>query len=217
MKLYVLAVSVWDAGDYLNQRNTNPMCVDLYLYDSAKKAELKAQNLDVDSDYYNDATIYEGELSTQEIKEITHCTIQIFKKMLKEPYSTTNSRKNWGEDEKRDVAREILRSPDDEYPVDAANYDFDKSLEGCILICWEWHRYIGYARKCIEIRYAYDSDTETMLTKQDRIFAKQWNILLTAEEVSSASNIQDAIRCALESSDWKWTNPEFADSQANNF
>ena len=217
MKLFVLAVSVWDANDWLNQRNTNPRYVDVYLYDSEKKAKEKAKNVDVDSDIYNDGTIYVGELTTKQIKEIAGCTMKEFKKMLKEPYSTTNRCKNWGEDEKGDVASEILRYPDNEYPVYCPNYDFDKTLEGCVLVCWSWQKYIGYARKCIEVRYADDSDTEALLTKEDKTFVAQWDVLLTAEEVSEATNIQDAIREALQDGDWRWTNPQFAENQAENF
>jgi hypothetical protein len=216
--LYVLANSVWDADDYLNDRNTNPHYTDLYLYATREEAEQKAQNLYVDDDIYNDGTIYTGELSEEEILDITgYDTIEEFDEALAEPYSTNPNVKNLGEFEKTDVAKEIMENPTDEDIIECVNYDFNKTLEGCILVFWSWERYIGYARKCLQVRYAYDNETEQLLTKQDKVFATQCDILLTAEEVANADDIQEAVREALESSTWKWQNTNFVESQIENF
>lgn len=216
--LYVLANSVWNADDYLNDHNTDPKHTDLYLYATREEAEQKAQNLDTDDDIYNDGTIYTGELTEQEILDITgYDTIDEFNEALVEPYSTNPNVKNLGEFEKGNVAKEIMENPANEDIIECANYDFNKSLEGCILVFWSWERHIGYARECIEVRRAYSEETETLLTKRDKVFATQCDILLTAEEVESADDLQEAVREALERDSWKWNNTRFVESQIEEF
>lgn len=215
--LYVLANSVWDADDYLNDRYTDPRYTDLYLFATREEAENKAKNLDTADNIYNDCTIYTGELTDNEIKEITgYDDIADFNEALAEPYSTNPNVKNFGESEKTDVAKAIIENSTDEEIIDCANYDFDKSIEGSILIFWSWERYIGYARKCLELRYADSHDTEKLLTKQDRVFATQCDILLTAEEVKQATNIKEAIREEMGKSSWKWTNPSHIETLIEN-
>lgn len=217
-KLYCLAVSVWDADDYLNDRNTNPNWTDLYLYATREEAEKKAAKVDTDNDIYNDGTIYTGELDEDEILELTGFdTIDDFNEALAEPYSTDARVKNFGEDEKTEVARAIMENPTDEDFIECANYDFNKTLDGCILVFWSWERYIGYARKCIEVRRAYSNEDETLLTKQDKVFAAQCDILMTKEEVENADDLQEAIREKLEDEAWKWTNHSFVEFLIENF
>jgi len=216
--LYVLANSVWDADDYLNDRNTNPKWTDLYLYATREEAEKKASELDTDDDIYNDGTIYTGELDKDEILELTGFdTIDDFNEALAEPYSTEARVKNFGEDEKTEVARAIMENPTNEDIIECANYDFNKTLDGCILVFWSWERYIGYARKCIEVRRAYSDEKESLLTKQDKVFATQCDILLTAEEVEQADDLQEAVREAMERESWKWNNTRFVESEIEKF
>lgn len=216
--LYVLANNVWDADDYLNDRNTDPRNTDLYLFASKEEAISKAQTLDTANDIYNDCTLYIGKMSDEDILDITGFDdIADFEEALAEPYSTNPNVMNFGEGEKTDVARAIIEDHDDEETIDCANYDFDKSLEGCILVFWSWERHVGYARKCKDVRRAYDDETETILTKQDRVFATQCDILLTAEEVEQATDLQEAVRDALERDSWKWNNTRFVESLIENF
>ena len=49
------------------------------------------------------------------------------------------------------------------------------------------------------------------------VFATQCDILLTAEEVNNADNLQDAILEELAKSSWKWTNPEFVKNEISRF
>lgn len=214
IKLFVLAVNVWDADDYLNDRNTNPKNFETYLFAKRKQAEQKAKSLYVSNDIYNEGTLYEGELTEEEILKLTgFYEIDDFNEALAEPYSTNLRKKNFGEDEKGKVARAIMEDPTDEHPVKCANYDFDKSLEGAILVFWSWERHVGYARKCIEIRRAYSDDTEAILTKQDRVFATQCDVLMTADEVAEADDLQEAIREKLNGGSWKWNNLSFVNSE----
>lgn len=211
--------NVWDADDYLNDRNCNPKWTDTYLYATEEQAEQKAKELDVDDDIWNDATIYEGELSDEEILLLTgYETIEEFDEALAEPYSTEPRVKNLGEDEKGEVAAAIIDNPTDERPVDCANYDFDKSLEGAVLVFWSWERYIGYARKFIEIRRADSSDTEAILTKEDKVFATQCDVLLTAEQVEEAGeDLHEVMLCRLQDGSWKWQNERFMEQCVEEF
>lgn len=221
-KLYVLAVSVWDANDYIQFRDydksCNPGSTDLYLFATEEEAEKYATSLDIDDDIYNTAELFEGELTDEEILELTgYETIEEFDEALAEPYSTDARVKNLGEDEKGEVAQAIVDDGNLLRDVDCPNYDFDKSLEGAVLVFWSWERYIGYARKLIEVRRAYSDDTEALLTKQDKVFATQCDILLKADEVEAADDLQEAIRERLEDGSWKWNNPGFITSAIENF
>jgi hypothetical protein len=216
-KLYVLKNDVWDANDYLNGRNTDPHRTDLYLYATEEEAEEKAMSLDVDNEIYNDCTLCTGEISEDDILYLTgYETIEEFDEAMAEPYSTKARVKNFGEDEKSEVAQAIFENPTDERPVECSNYDFDKSLEGAVLVFWSWERYIGYARKLIEVRRADSSDTEAILTKKDKVYATQCDIILTAEEVAAADNLKEAIRERLEDGSWKWVNTIFITEAVKN-
>lgn len=216
--LYVLANSVWDADDYLNGRNCNPHYTDLYLYATREEAEKKASELDFNNDIYNDGYIYTDSLTEDEILELTGFdSIEDFDEALAEPYSTQFHVKNFGENEKGEVARAIIEKSGIGNPVTCNNYDFKKSLEGCILVFWAWERYIGYARKCIEIRWAENGETEELLAKQDKVNAAQCDILLTAEEVKNARDIKEAVRDAMEMDSWKWQNESYVESQIEDF
>ena len=220
-KLYALQVKVWDADDYLNDRNTDPLYTDLYLFATKEEAKSNALALHADDSVYNECFIFTGELTAEEILETTGFdSIEDFDEALEEPYSDDPNAKNYGETEKTDVAKAIIEDPESEEDAECANYDFDKSLEGSILVFWSWEKYVGYARKCIDIRRAEESDTAAMLTKRDKNFATQCDVLLTAEEVEATTDIQDlreTVTQALENSKWKWTNPAFANSLANRF
>lgn len=209
-RLFVLANSIWAADDYLNDRNCNPRCTDLYLYATKEEAEGKAKELPFDNESYNDGTIYANEISDDEIIELTgYETIEEFDEALAEPYSTDANVKNLGEFEKNEVAQAIIDTATDYYQADCANYDFGKSLEGAVLVFWSWERYIGYARTFIEIRYADSSDTEALLTKQDKVLAIQCDVILTAKEVQESEDVQDAILDKLQDGAWKWTNENY--------
>ena len=110
---------MWDANDYLNDRNCNPHRTDLYLYATEEEAEQKAMALDVDDDIYNDCMLYTGELSEDDILDLTgYETISEFNEALAEPYSTEARVKNLGEDEKGEVAQAIVEVPTDERPIE---------------------------------------------------------------------------------------------------
>ena len=87
------------------------------------------------------------------------------------------------------------------------NYEF-KSLDGAVLVFWSWQTYIGYARKCIDIRDAFD-ETEEILVKKDHVFVPQADVIITAEEAKELS-IEDRRRLLeqrlLEEGDWRWQN-----------
>ena len=95
------------------------------------------------------------------------------------------------------------------------NYDFDKSIDGSIVIVWSWHRYVGYARKCAEIRYAYLNETERNLTKEDKSFVNQMDVVMTKEEVEASKHLKEDLFEKLVSNRdyWKSTNPEFVEEQ----
>ena len=203
MKLFVLANSVWHSDDYLNSRNTNPMRVDKYLFLNREDAENKAENLECDFDICNDCTIYQKNTTEDEIMSLLPDDVEdmndFIDNYLTNPYYNS------------ELKEEICNHPDDEDCIEGANYDFDKRLDDSILIVWGWQTYVGYARKCKDIRYAYFKETEEVLTKQDRTFVSQVDVLLTAEEVEECNDNEELKERLMErcfDGTWKWTNPE---------
>lgn len=65
-----------------------------------------------------------------------------------------------------------------------------------------------------EIRYAYHNETERNLTKEDRTYVKQMDVVMTKEEVEASQDLAADLYEKLTSRDyWKWTNPEFVEEQ----
>lgn len=85
------------------------------------------------------------------------------------------------------------------------SYEY-KSVEDALLVCWQWDRYIGYARELREIRYGYYGETEEMCVETEKVFRPQWSVLATAEELEGLTNQQkrDLAEKKLNESHWKW-------------
>lgn len=198
MKLYALSISVWDADDYLNDRNTNPRTTDRYLFKTEEEAKQFAmENTYADADDYNDCWLCSADIDNEEILDLTlFDTIEEF---------ADNMSGNLHEEE---IAQWVF--DEDRIGgnmVECNNYDFDKSLDGAILVVWAWHRYVGYAREIRELRYAYYRETERVLTKRDATFVSQVDVVMTAEEVEKTEDLEsDLIDKLLVDSNWKWTN-----------
>lgn len=214
-KLFVLANSVWHADDYLNDRNCNPKRTDKYLFATEQDAREAAMKLPSDdADEYNDCLLYSGEIEEKELLEITMFDdIKEFLEILATPDDFLTREANLHEDEISDM---IIDNNCWEENIPCANYDFNKSIEGAIIVVWSWEKYVGYARKCKEIRKAYYGETEQMLTKQDRTFVDQVDVIMTKEEVEACDDLQLELIHRLKS-DWKWTNPIFVGLEIGKF
>ncbi len=209
-KLFAVKHNVWDADAWLNDRNTDPMNSRFYLYATREEAVKKAQSLDTSADIVNDCILYEGELSDAKILELTGFDdMDEWREALTEPYSTNWNETNFGETEKEKVAMAIIDDPDDDEIIECANYDHNKSIEGAIVVTWQWDRYIGYARTFLGLDTAGHDDTEAVLAKQDKVFVAQRDIVLTAEEVAQSADIAaDLTAALLDRGSWKWRNPD---------
>lgn len=194
-KVTALGIRVWNADDYLNDRNTNPLYTDCYLFQDSERAREFAAAIDYDSDIYNDGWICEDyELDEDTILE--YCdSLEDFETYL--DYEDNHRQLD-------ELAASILF--DEGKPIDCANYDFDKSIEGAVVVEWSWQTYVGYCRKFEGLRYAYSNETESVLTKRDETFNTQISVVLTAEDVANSEDLQadleDALMCG-----WKWRNP----------
>lgn len=80
------------------------------------------------------------------------------------------------------------------------------SVDGALLVCWHWDRYIGYARELREIRYGYYGETEEMCIETEKVFRPQWSVLATAEELEGLTDEQkrELAEERLNESHWKW-------------
>lgn len=213
-KLYAMNVCIWDANDYFEFINADRCCdpaqTAMLLFPDRETAEKYATTIDSDSVSYNECTLHCGEVEEKDILAMTgYETIEDFDLALKSEYLSDPTYKTYGYDEKDKVAYYIVEELDGmgEY-IACANYDFDKTLEGSILVVWSWHQYIGYARKCLDVRYGLYSETEELLTKKDRTYVPQVDVVMTREEVEGCDDIEEALReKLLADKEWKWTNP----------
>lgn len=211
-ELWALDVTSWNASDYFAGRSGGSTTL-TYLFATSDEAKAFAMGIDTDSDSYNECMLFHGELTEEEIlDESGFETIEDFDEAMREPYSTVWNRKNFGEDEKTAVAVYIQGEYDNTLEeIPCANYDFDKSIEGAIIVVWSWERYIGYARNFHELRYADHTETEALLTKEDRVSAKQVDIVMTADEVANSKHLRDELTEILQRDHWKWTKPSHVD------
>ena len=211
-ELWALGVTSWNAGDYFAGKCCNSTTL-TYLFATSDEAKAFAMGIDADIDSYNECLLYHGELTEEEILEESGFeTMENFDEALREPYSTVWNRKNFGEDEKIAVAVYLQEKYDDTMEeTPCANYDFNKSIKGAIIVAWSWERYIGYARKFHELRYATHDETEVLLTKDDRVNAIQVDIVMTAEEVANSKHLREELTEILQRVHWKWTKPSHVD------
>ena len=220
-ELYCLMVCVWDANDYLVQQNCNPLSADLYLFKSESELDEFAESIDYNEDVYNEGFMYKAELTEEEILDVTDFeSIEDFDKAMDVRYDDVlGYYKTFEEKQKEKVCKHILDYyHNDECPIDLPNYNFDESIEGSIVVVWSWERYVGYARKCLDLRFADYGDTKAMLTKQDKVFTAQVDVVMTKEEVEEYDDINDLREELMDRlRGWKWPNPNFVESSVENF
>lgn len=219
-ELWALDVTSWNAGDYFAGKCCNSTTL-TYLFATSDEAKAFAMGIDADSDSYNECMLFHGELTEEEILEESGFeTMEDFDEALREPYSTVWNRKNFGEDEKTAVAVYLQAEYDNTLEeIPCANYDFDRSIEGAIIVVWSWHKYVGYAREFKGLRYATYDETEKMLTKEDRTFVPQVDVVMTKEEVEACEDLQAELTKRLLGGrdQWKWTRPSFVEMEIENF
>lgn len=108
------------------------------------------------------------------------------------------------------VLKEIVEPKSNyDYLIDyAVDYDY-KSVLGAVLVFWSWQTYVGYARKCIEIRDGEFGETEEITLPVDHTYRTQCSILISADEAKNLS-VEDRRRLIeqrlLEEKSWKWQN-----------
>lgn len=92
--------------------------------------------------------------------------------------------------------------------VSEESYSY-QSVEGALLIVWNWECYIGYARNINEIRRGMYGETEEICCHEDKVFRPQVDVLCTAEELDGLSPEQERElvkeRLQEDYRDWRWT------------
>ena len=90
------------------------------------------------------------------------------------------------------------------------HYDY-KSVEGAVLVFWTWNRFVGYSRKCSEIRFGYSGETESICIPKDSVIETQCSVLCEKDEVDGLSKeeLRKVIYKHLEKKEWKWNNSPY--------
>jgi hypothetical protein len=104
---------------------------------------------------------------------------------------------------------------DTEY-VCSGDVNEGESIEGSILVYWNWEKYVGYARNLESIDYAPYQMTEKDLHpgNEDSRFKTNVSVLVDADELLDLTDCEkiELIQEKLESGTWKWNyfrnNPE---------
>ena len=107
---------------------------------------------------------------------------------------------------------ENFNAYDNEYEYIEHDYE---SLEGCILVAWSWQTHVGYCRKLHEVFRPYScfKTTKDLISgNEERVFATNYSILLTKEEVESKNwdgfsyspTLAEKIADRLNNGSWKW-------------
>ncbi len=216
-QLFALRLAIWNMATFIGWRDYNesssPSSCEFLLFKSEDEAKEYASKLYFDSDIYNDVTLHTMSLTDKEIVELSGLeSIGDFEDAMKaglyppEKSSWWSDTKPYGYDERVAIAKHIVENGEELYEVDCPNYDIDKSIEGSIIVIWEWHRYVGYARNFVELRYAYDGETEALLTKEDSTSGNKVDIVLTKEEAENCEDLENELIDRLLADDaWKWT------------
>lgn len=214
-ELWALNLTINNASDYFDGKCCDGY-TEMFLFATSEEAKAFAMGIDVDSDLYNECMLFHGDLTEEEILDVSGFEeMADFEEALREPYSSNPNRKNYGEDEKKAVAAFIQQKCDETLEdIECANYDFNKSIEGAIIVVWAWEKHIGYAREFKELRYAWHDETERMLTKEDRTFVPQVDVVMTKEEVESSADLKAELTKRLlgNRDTWKWTRPGHVES-----
>lgn len=206
--LYCLAVSIWNADDYLSDRNTNPMHTDLYLYTNIDEAKRMAKNLYADKDIYNEGYLCEMCVPEETILELSgYESIDDFIEAVSSAEYDKHGALGYGDNELGKVAEYVICNGNESCPVECNNYEY-KNLSGAVVVCWRWMTYIGYCREILEIRDATTDETEEILIPVDRTYEPQFSVLVTSEERDGldAEALKDLIEERLSERHWKWRN-----------
>lgn len=89
-------------------------------------------------------------------------------------------------------------------------YDYP-SVEGAVLVFWSYQRYVGYCRKCEEIRFGESGETEKLCMPIDEVRRTQCSVLCDADEVYGLSKegLRKVIYKHLGEKEWKWNNSPY--------
>lgn len=84
-----------------------------------------------------------------------------------------------------------------------------KSIEGSIIVVWEWNRYVGYARnfKSLEIGTYNETEEDLITGNEDYTFGTCKSLLISSEETKNKtdSELREILENELFGKDWKWT------------
>ena len=152
--------------------------------------EEKANEHEASFGEYDEFDLYKAEVSTDDIKDIDWEELEEF------------------DDEKLFELVDEGNCTEWDDIVSEESYSY-QSVEGALLIVWNWERYIGYARNINEIRYGMYGETEETCCHEDKVFRPQVDVLCTAEELDGLSPEQERElveeRLQEDYRDWRWT------------
>ena len=214
-KLFALRLNIWDIATYIdfrdNGESSDPKLCVFLLFNSEDEAKEYAAKLYSDNTIYNYATLYQMQLNDDDILDVSGFeNIEDFEEAMRDVYpadiTTICNYVPFGYDEKNRLARYICDRGEELGEVECANCDINKSIDGSIVVVWHWHRYVGYARKFVELRYAHFGETEAILAKDDTLCGDKIDIVMTMDEVKSCKDLKSALINCLLTVDWRWTN-----------
>lgn len=196
----ILTVDTWDPSDWFSGESCDPMFTDTLIFSDRKRAEeYIGKHYGPYADEYHDASLRTVTMGTQEAREAGwygHSGEEEFGEWLGD---LADSGTDAGES---DLASECIAGYDAEY-IDVPNFDFDQSLEGHVLVSWQWETHVGYCRRFLGLRIGLPGDTYRMTCPEDRCYREQVSDLGDGSGMTE-DDLYDAM-CIGGS--WKWANP----------
>ena len=121
-----------------------------------------------------------------------------------------------------DVAKDIEYSDaEDFYDENCSEFDVEflklvkteegKSIEGAVVIKWQWNKYVGYSRNFVDVgiagQYPYHNilkEIDLITGDEDRVFSTNYSVLATKEELEEYG--EDILMRNMIEGDWRWNN-----------
>lgn len=179
---------IYAAMAYRWEDTADPIIEDREVFFSKEEAEEHADNLDLEIGF------------SAQIQTITF-TKEDFEKAF--------------DDQEEDIELDSLDyktiSSYDIVETDTLRTNNGNDITGAIIVEWSWDKYPGYCRNLSSIGIAgefpfHDIKTEEDLItgNEDRTFLSNYDVLLSAEEVSNSAGLVEDIKEALNNNTWKW-------------
>lgn len=204
LTVYYINIYTYEDGDNASPNYRDMETLDDFYYEYSEACESVdkvASEQEADFGQYIDVVLMKAEIGPDDLDGIDWQDIEDLDDAT------------FGDSELRDLIDDNGCEDSTDYEQ-VVKYDY-RSVEGDLLVFWNWERYVGYARNIEDIRRGYHGETTELCIPIDHTFRTQCSILATKDELEglSAEELKDLVEdrlydhcdCEYTQGDWKWT------------